>query len=85
MKKTISLLLLAAAFTFGACKKSGCWKCTTKQMNEGGIGFSGAAAKFTECNKTEAEIRLLEQERSGTQVHTSNGVTHTSTATTTCK
>lgn len=85
MKKTISLLLLAAVVTFGACRKSGCWKCTTTQTNNEGPLFSGAAAKFTECDKTEAEIRLLEQERSGTQTHTSNGVTHTSTATTTCK
>lgn len=85
MKKTISLLLLAVAFSFGACKKSGCWKCTTKQANNQAVFFSGAAAKFTECNKTEAEIRQLERDRSGTQIDTSTGVTHTSIATTTCK
>ncbi len=85
MKQTTSLLLLAVAITFGACKKNGCWKCTTKQTNNQAVLFSGAAARFTECGKTEAEIRQLEKDRSGTQLHTSNHVTHTSIATTTCK
>lgn len=85
MKKTTSLLLLAVAITFGACRKAGCWKCTTRQANESGPGVSGAAAKFTECDKNEVEIRQLEKERSGTQTTTINGKTHTSTVITTCK
>ena len=74
MKKTISLLLLAIAFSFGGCKKPGCWKCTTKQANNQAVIFSGAAGKYTECGKTEAEIRTLERDRSGTQIDTTNGI-----------
>lgn len=85
MKKTTTLLLLAVAITLGSCRKTGCWKCTTRQVNESGVKFSGAAARFTECDKNEVEIRKLEKERSGTQATTINGKTTTSTVVTTCK
>lgn len=78
-------MLLAVALSCGACKKSGCWNCTTRQKNTDNLRFSGAAAKFTECDKNEIEIRKIEKERSGTQTTTINGITTTNTVETTCK
>ena len=82
--KNIVLLLCALAFTFTSCNKKGCWKCTTRQQNGSGPFASGAAGHTTYCDKTEAEIRQLEQEYSGTQTHVTNGVSHTSSAVTEC-
>jgi hypothetical protein len=86
MKKITSLLLIAITMSMGACKRNGCWKCTTKALNSEGVRFSGAAAKSTECGLNEVEIRKLEEERSGTHTFTnSNGETTTSKVVTTCK
>jgi hypothetical protein len=87
MKKITSLLLLAVAFSFGACKKSGCWRCTTSYTGSAHwwIPKKGSAAMVKYCDKTEAEIRQIEKDGTGIQTMVQGDKAYEAEMKTTCK
>jgi hypothetical protein len=92
MKKIIlsalSLALLATSFSISSCKKKSCWKCKTVFTNSNDKFWQvpgSTAAVVSYCDKTEAEIRQIEQEGTATKTYTQNGETVSSSTATTCR
>ena len=87
MKKITTLLLIAVAVSFGSCKKNGCWKCTTRFTGSAHwwIPEKGSAAMVKYCDKTEAEIRQIEKDGTGTQIMMQGDKSYEAERKTTCK
>ncbi|MBL7717792.1 MAG: hypothetical protein JNL72_03065 [Flavipsychrobacter sp.] len=86
MRKTL-FVFAAALIALSSCKKRNCWRCTTQvtAKNTNWLPPSGAAARNTYCDMTEAEIRQVEKDGTGTHTVVQEGKTYVSTTRTTCK